>query len=62
MKIKHHIARRFQVAKEAPLWKWVVVIFIVAAMPLFFAFANTMQTQQAIDIDDQESLADNTTN
>lgn len=55
MKFKHHLIRKFQDAKSAPLWKWIIVIFIVIAMPLFFSFVNMMQTQQAIDVDDQET-------
>lgn len=35
MRLKHHIARKFHESRQAPLWKWVVVIFMVAAMPLF---------------------------
>lgn len=57
MKIKHHVVRKFHDAKKAPLWKWAVIIFIVIAMPLFFSFSNRMQTQQAIDVDDQETAA-----
>jgi len=30
-------------------WKLIVVIIIVIAMPLFFSYARTMQTQQVID-------------
>ncbi len=52
MHLHHHIAKKFQDSKNAPLWKWAVVIFIIVAMPLLFAFVNMTQTQQAIVIDE----------
>lgn len=55
MKIKHHIVRKFNDAKGAPLWKWAVVIFIIIAMPMLYTFSDVMQTQQAIDVGDQEA-------
>lgn len=48
MKIKHHIMRKYQQSKQAPLWKWLVVIFIIIAMPLFYTFVNVTQIQQAL--------------
>jgi len=48
MKIRHHIVRKFRDSAQAPLWKWVVVIFIIVAMPLFFTFVRTTQIQQVV--------------
>lgn len=53
MQFKHHIARKFHESKQAPLWKWVVVIFMIVAMPLFFLIVNLMQTDQAVSVDNQ---------
>lgn len=46
MKFKHHLIRKFNESKQVPLWKWIVIIFLVIAMPLFFAFARTTKIQQ----------------
>lgn len=46
MKFKHHLIQKFNKSKQAPLWKWIVIIFLVIAMPLFFAFVRTIQIQQ----------------
>lgn len=46
MRIKHHITRKFNDAKQAPLWKWVVVILLVIAIPLFYSFIRATQIQQ----------------
>ena len=59
MQIKHHIIRKFHESRQAPLWKWIVVIFMIIAFPMFFMLVNTGQTQQAIDVDEQESAAAN---
>ena len=48
MKIKHHIMRKYHESKQAPLWKWLVVIFLVIAIPLFYSFINVMQIKQAL--------------
>jgi hypothetical protein len=48
MKFKHHLVRHYHLAKNAPLWKWVVVIFLVVAMPLFFSFVRMQQMQQVL--------------
>ncbi len=53
MKFRHHLVRKFNESKKAPLWKWVVVVFLVIAMPLFFAFARTSQTQQDLEVQEQ---------
>ena len=34
--------------KRVPLWKWVVIILLVIAMPLYFAFFKGLQLQGAI--------------
>jgi hypothetical protein len=34
--------------RHAPLWKWVVIILLVLAMPLFFSFYRTTTLQQTI--------------
>lgn len=49
MKLKHHIIRKFNDAKQAPLWKWILIIFLIIAMPLFFSYARTSQMQQVIE-------------
>jgi hypothetical protein len=46
MKFKHHLARAYHQSKKVPLWKWIVIIAIVIAMPLFFSFVRTTQVQQ----------------
>ncbi|RDI48060.1 hypothetical protein [Aquicella lusitana] len=56
-KIRHQLIRKFHESKQAPLWKWIVVILIVIAMPLFFSFVNMMQTQQALDDEQEEEAA-----
>lgn len=53
MQFRHHIVRKFHESKQAPLWKWIVVIFMVVAMPLFFLIVNLMQTEQAVNVDNQ---------
>ncbi len=34
--------------KKAPLWKWIVIIILVIAMPLFFSYYRGIQTNLAI--------------
>ncbi|MDR3478485.1 MAG: hypothetical protein P4M14_10700 [Gammaproteobacteria bacterium] len=34
--------------KRIPLWKWILIIFIVIAMPLFFSFYRSYQLQQIL--------------
>jgi hypothetical protein len=52
MKIKHHLIRKFHESKQAPLWKWAVVIFLIIAMPMFFLFVRTTEIQQVLDSSD----------
>jgi hypothetical protein len=54
MRIKHHLVRSYHLSKNAPLWKWVVVIFLVVAMPLFFSFIRIQQMQQVLGNDNQQ--------
>ncbi|MBA3660227.1 MAG: hypothetical protein H0W64_00690 [Gammaproteobacteria bacterium] len=41
---KHHEEKR----KRMQLWKWLVVILIVLAMPLFFSYYREAQLQQVL--------------
>ncbi len=34
--------------KKAPLWKWILILALVIAMPLFFSYYRSMQTEVAI--------------
>lgn len=42
------IARGHEHMKHVPLWKWLVIILLVLAMPLFFSFYRNVQIQQAL--------------
>ncbi len=42
--MRHHLKS----LKRAPLWKWIVIIFLVIAMPLLFSFYRSIQTERAI--------------
>ena len=53
MKLKHHLARKFNESKQAPLWKWIVIIFLIIAMPLFFALVRMSQIQQVLGNQEQ---------
>jgi hypothetical protein len=53
MKFKHHLVRKFNQSKRVPLWKWVVIIFLVIAMPLFFALARMTKTAQVFENQEQ---------
>lgn len=33
---------------RAPLWKWLLIIILVLAMPLFFSFYRDAQIEQAL--------------
>ena len=44
-----HLSRQPHEQKRVPLWKWVVVLFLVVAMPLFFAFYRKVQLQQVLN-------------
>lgn len=48
MKFKHHLIRKYNESKRAPLWKRIIVIFLVIAIPLFYAFVRTTQIQQVL--------------
>jgi len=39
---------KFDKFKPAPLWKWIMIILLVIAMPLFFWFIRNIQMQQAL--------------
>ena len=39
--------------KRVPLWKWLIVILLVLAMPLFFSFYKKAQLQQTIQVMNQ---------
>lgn len=54
MKIKHHLIRTYHQSKNVPLWKWVVVVFLVIAMPLFFSFVRMQQMKQVLNNDDNQ--------
>lgn len=49
MKLKDHLARKLHDSKQVPLWKWLIIIFLAIAMPLFFSFARNNQTEQVIE-------------
>jgi hypothetical protein len=34
---------------RTPLWKWILIIILVIAMPLFFSLYRNLQTQNAIN-------------
>ena len=53
MTFKHHLIRKYHESKKAPLWKWIVIIFLVIAMPLFFALVGTTQIQQVFGTQDE---------
>jgi hypothetical protein len=48
MKLKHHLIRKFNESTQAPLWKWIVIILLVIAMPMFFALVRTSQIQSVL--------------
>lgn len=58
MKLKHHLIRKFNQSKQAPLWKWIVILFLVIAMPLFFALVRTDQIQQVLGNPQPASVGD----
>lgn len=49
MKIHHHILRKFQESKRAPLWKWCVVIFLIISMPMYFSLMRMKQMQEVLN-------------
>jgi hypothetical protein len=54
MKIHHHLARKFRESTKAPLWKWLVIILIVVALPLFYTFISVEQIQQVFGNEEQQ--------
>jgi hypothetical protein len=34
--------------KNIPLWKWILIVVLVIAMPLFFSFYRSYQLQQVL--------------
>lgn len=58
MKFRHHLTRKFNESKQAPLWKWVVIIFLVIAMPLFFSFVRIEQIQQIFGNQEQMPVSE----
>jgi len=49
MKFKHHLIRKYNQARNVSLWKWIVIILLIVAMPLFFALVRTEQIQQVTE-------------
>lgn len=47
MKMKH-LKRLHQQLKPVPLWKWLVIILLIVALPLFFSLVRSTQIQQAL--------------
>lgn len=33
---------------KVPRWKWLLIILMIVAMPLFFSFIHSIQIQQAL--------------
>lgn len=54
MKMKY-LSRNPHKSKKTPLWKWLVIIFLVIAMPLFFSFVRNVQIQNALTSNPPES-------
>lgn len=48
MGIKHHLIKQFHKTKQAPLWKWVVVILLVVAIPLLYTFVDVESAEQVL--------------
>ncbi len=34
--------------KHVPLWKWLLIIILILALPLFFSFYRNVQIQRAL--------------
>lgn len=58
MKIHRHLVRKFHASTKAPLWKWIVIILIVAALPLFYTFISIMQIQQVFGNKEQQETVE----
>jgi hypothetical protein len=48
MKLKHHVIRKFNDSKNAPLWKKIVAITLVITVPLLFSLARMLPLQQTL--------------
>lgn len=42
------LIRRITRNKRLPLWKWILIIIMILALPLFFLSYRSAQTQRAI--------------
>lgn len=51
--MKKYLVRKFHESKRVPLWKWLLIIAIAVAMPLFFSFDNDVETQEALATEQQ---------
>lgn len=47
--------------KPTPLWKWLTIILIVVAMPLFYSFISDEQVQQVFTYNAPEETQQNNT-
>lgn len=43
-----HHEQKDDLAIRTPLWKWLVFILIVIALPLFYSFYNQVQIEQVL--------------
>ena len=43
-----HDEHKFHKRKRTPLWKWLVIILLILAIPLFFLFARNVQLQEVL--------------
>jgi hypothetical protein len=43
-----HHEQQDDLAIRTPLWKWLVFILIVVALPLFYSFYNQVQIEQVL--------------
>ena len=43
-----YLARKPFASKKTPLWRWLLIIFLVIAMPLFFSLVRNIQIQNAL--------------
>ncbi len=47
---------------RVPLWKWILIIVLIIALPLFFSLYRNTQLQRAINTMPQNSTNQNSTN
>lgn len=45
--------------KRVPLWKWLVIILLVIAMPLFFSYYRDVQIEQVFGPNDPYETPNN---